>query len=163
MKLKICLLTSLIFAATALAQDGPLESLLDVYRVDFQELADGTTVEVLVAAEQAIPGEMLEYVLTYRNTGEQVLRGFVIKNAVPQNTTYVGESNSANIGSEFLVSIDYGVTWEDVPVTRVVTNSEGEEQTIEIPPTQYTNISWAVNEDLSPENAFELRYRVTIL
>lgn len=162
MKLKICLLTSLIFAASALAQDGPLESLLDVYRVDFQEIADGTTVEVLVEAEQAAPGEVLEYVLTYRNTGEQALRGFVIKNAVPQNTDYLGDSDSSDIGSDFLVSIDYGVTWESVPVIRVVTNSDGEEQTITIPPEQYTNISWKINEDLSPDNEFELRYRVVI-
>jgi uncharacterized repeat protein (TIGR01451 family) len=163
MKLKICLLTSLIFASLAFAQDGPLESLLDVYRVDFQELADGTTVEVLIEAEEAAPGEMLEYVLTYRNTGEQVLRGFVIKNRVPENTSYLAESDSADIGAEFLVSIDYGITWEDVPVTRTVTDSSGNERTITIPAEQYTNISWVVNEDLEPENQFELRYRVTIL
>lgn len=163
MKIKICLLASLLLSSIAIAQDGPLQSLLDVYRVEIQELEDGSAEEVLVAAEEAAPGETLEYVLTYRNVGDQALRGFVIKNAVPENTDYLADSNTANIGSDFLVSIDYGVTWESVPVTRVVTDSDGNEQTITIPAEQYTNISWKVNEDLSPEQGFELRYRVVIL
>ena len=163
MKLKICLLISFVFSSFALAQDGPLQSLLDVYRVEVQELENGTTVENLVAAEEAAPGETLEYVLTYRNDGDQVLRGFVIKNRVPENTNYIGASNRADIDTSFLVSIDYGITWEDVPVTRVVVDSSGEEKTIVIPPSQYTNISWQVHGDLEPQGDFELRYRVVIL
>lgn len=163
MKLKIGLLVSLAFGSLAFAQEGPLQSLLDVYRVEVQELDDGTTEEVLVAAGEAAPGEILEYVLTYQNIGEQALRGFVIKNVIPENTDYLGASNGSDIGAEFLVSIDYGVTWESVPVIRLVTDSSGVEQIITIPPEQYTNISWKVNEDLMPEADFELRYRVIIL
>lgn len=163
MKLKICLLVSLVFGSFAFAQEGPLQSLLEVYRVEVQELADGSTQEVLVAASEAAPGETLEYVLLYQNIGEQALRGFVIKNLVPENTDYLGGSSSSDIGAEFLVSIDYGVTWESVPVIRLVIDSSGVEQRITIPPEQYTNISWKVNEDLMPEADFELRYRVIIL
>lgn len=163
MKIKICLIISLFFSLSAMAQEGPLESLLSVYRVVVEEAGDGSTQESLVEAEEALPGESLEYVLSYRNVGDQVLRGFVIKNRIPDNTNYLGETDSANIGSEFLVSIDYGVTWEDVPVTRVVTDSTGAERTIVIPAEQYTNISWNISEDLAPESDFELRYRVTIL
>lgn len=163
MKFKIFILVSLFLSLAAVAQDGPLHSLLDVYRVETQEAENGSTEEILVAAEEAAPGETLEYVLTYRNNGDQVLRGFVIKNRVPENTTYIGETDIANIGADFLVSIDYGVTWESVPVTRVVTDSSGAERTITIPPEQYTNISWIVTEDLPPEEEFELRYRVVIL
>ena len=163
MKLKIYLIIGLFFSLSAMAQEGPLESLLNVYRIEVEEADDGSIQETLVEAEEAAPGESLEYVLTYRNVGDQVLRGFVIKNRIPENTNYLGETDSANIGADFLVSIDYGVTWEDVPVTRVVTDSTGAERTIVIPPAQYTNISWLVNEDLAPESEFELHYRVTIL
>lgn len=163
MKFKICLFISLFFSLSVAAQDGPLESLLSVYRVVVEESDNGTSQETLVEAEEALPGELLEYVLSYRNVGDQVLRGFVIKNRIPDNTNYLAETDAADIGAEFLVSIDYGVTWEDVPVTRVITDSTGAERTIVIPAEQYTNISWKVNEDLSPESDFELRYRVTIL
>lgn len=162
MKLKICLFISLFFALPTLAQDGPLVSVLDVYRVEVQELEGGDAEESLVPVEEAVPGDTLEYVLSYSNVGEQVLRGFVIKNKVPDNTQYVGESDSANIDAEFVVSIDYGATWETPPVTRVVTDSSGEQRTIVIPPEQYTNISWRVGGDLEPQGEFELRYRVVI-
>lgn len=154
------------FAAQAFAQDtaqeGPLESLLDVYLVQSVTADDGSEIEELVAAEEAAPGDTLEYVLSYRNRGEQALQGFVIKNRIPESTRYVGDSDQADVGSDYLVSIDYGVTWEDVPVTRTVTDSSGAERTIVIPPTQYTNISWRVNDSLPPGESFELRYRVTV-
>lgn len=163
MKLKISLIICLFISAFAVAQEGPLESLLSVYRVVAEQGADGQVEESLVETEEALPGEVLEYLLSYRNNGDQALRGFVIKNRIPENTFYLGESGVASIGSEFLVSVDFGVTWEDVPVTRVVTDSTGVERTIVIPPEQYTNISWQINEDLAPEESFELRYRVEIL
>ena len=163
MKLKISLTICLFVSAFAVAQEGPLESLLSVYRVVSESVEGGQIEESLVETEEALPGETLEYVLTYSNNGDQPLQGFVIKNRIPENTMYLGESDSSDIGSDFLVSIDFGVTWEDVPVTRVVTDSTGTEQTIVIPPEQYTNISWQVTESLAPQENFELRYRVEIL
>lgn len=163
MKLKISLIICLFVSAFAVAQEGPLESLLSVYRVVSESVEGGQIEESLVETEEALPGETLEYVLTYSNNGDQSLQGFVIKNRIPENTMYLGESDSSDIGSDFLVSIDFGVTWEDVPVTRVVTDSTGVERTIVIPPEQYTNISWQINEDLAPQEGFELRYRVEIL
>ena len=163
MKLKISLIICLFVSAFAVAQEGPLESLLSVYRVVSEVGADGQAEETLVETEEALPGETLEYVLTYSNNGDQALQGFVIKNRIPENTIYLGESNSSDIASDFLVSIDYGITWEDVPVTRVVTDSTGAERTVVIPPEQYTNVSWQVNGDLAPQEDFELRYRVEIL
>lgn len=150
------------FASAVFAQEGPLESLMDVYRVDHVMAEDGSHTESLVPATEAAPGEQLEYLLTYRNRGTEPLRGFVIRNRIPDDTSYVGNSSSSSVAGDFLVSIDFGVTWEAVPVTRVVVNSEGVEQTITIPADQYTNLSWQVDEWLAPDDSFELRYRVSI-
>lgn len=149
-------------AGVAHAQEGPLESLLDVYLVQTATDEDGNPFEQLLASAEAAPGEHLEYVLTYRNRGEQALQGFVIKNRIPENTQYLGDSNQASVEADFTVSIDFGVTFESVPVTRVVTDSTGAERTIVIPPSQYTNLSWRVNESLAPGEEFVLRYRVVI-
>ncbi len=162
MRLRICLIVCLFATMPAWAQGKPLASLLDVYRVDKQVLGDGQLEEQLVSVEEAISGDTLEYVFSYKNVSEQVLSGFVIKNKIPEKTEFLPGSNSANIDSELLVSIDNGASWDTLPVTRVVADSGGEPRTIVIPPEQFTHISWRIAGGLPPEGEFELRYRVVV-
>ena len=152
----------LVAAAGVLAQqEGPLESLLQVFLVERVATEEGVQ-ETLSPTDEAEPGALLEYILTYSNVSEGALRGFVIKNQVPVNTSYVADSSSATVGSSFLVSIDHGATYESEPVTRVVTDADGNEKEIIIPPEQYTAIQWRVEDSLDAGEQMIMKYRVTI-
>lgn len=150
----------LFLSPTALAQE-PLESLLEVFLVEQVQTEDGVE-ESLIPASEAAPGSVLEYVLTYTNTGDQLLNGFVIKNPVPANTSYIGGSATVPDSAEFTVSIDHGATFETEPVVRVVTDENGNDREIVISPDQYNALQWVVQQPLSAEQAMSMRYRVTI-
>ena len=94
-------------APVTFAQEGPLVSLLDVYLVQAQIDQQGEAFEEPVPAEEAAPGDELEYVLTYRNRGEESLQGFVIKNRVPEKTAYQGDSNRAEPGDRLRYEVSF--------------------------------------------------------
>lgn len=157
------LLIALLFCASPVFADGPLDSQLDVYLIEQTFSDDGEVIkETRTPAAEAAPGSVLEYVLTYSNESDANLTGFVIKNAVPANTSYVGESDTSDINASFVVSIDHGTTWESEPVTRIVKDAEGNEKEVTIPPNQYTNISWRVTDTLKPDSTMKMTYRAEI-
>jgi len=132
------------FPSSAAYAQGPLESLLEVYLVK-QVATDEGVQETLTEADEAEPGSTLD---TYTNTGEQGLSGFVVKNPIPANTSYLADSASSSAGSDFTVSIDFGATYEPEPVTRVVKDENGSEKEIVIPADQYNSVRWVVEESL---------------
>lgn len=160
--IRFAMLFAMLTSFTTLAQaQGPLESLLKVFEVRQVSTADGIE-EALVEVDQAEPGSILEYVLTYTNTGDQALSGFVVKNPVPANTSYLTGSDTSSAGSSFTVSIDFGATYESEPVTRIVKDANGDDKEIVIPPNQYNSIRWVVDESLEAGSAMTMKYRVSI-
>src|SRR5436305_1139348 len=70
------------------AAKDPVEARLDVHKV--VRSADGR--ESLAAAEAVKPGDVLEYVVTYRNAGSQAVRDFAATLPIPQATELVAGS-----------------------------------------------------------------------
>lgn len=149
-----------LFTSTALAQ-GPLESLLQVYLVEQVATEDGVQ-ETLVEVDEAEPGSILEYVLTYTNTSEEGLKGFVIKNPIPANTSYLADSATLPPGGNFQVSIDHGSSFESEPVVRIVKDENGEDKEIVISPDQYNALQWVIEQPLEAGTEMSMSYRVTI-
>lgn len=149
---------SLSFSVQA---QGPLESVLEVFLVEKVSTSGGVE-ERLVPVGQAEPGSTLEYVLTYKNTGERSLKDFVIKNPIPANTSYIGRSELSPSGAQFNVSIDFGGSYEAVPVTRIVKDQNGEDKEIVISPDQYNSLRWVMTESLGEGDEMTMRYRVLI-
>lgn len=104
-------LSALAFALAlpALAQQKaapqPLDTRLEARKV--VAAADGK--ETLAAAENAKPGDVIEYTATYRNTTAQPLRNLEATLPIPPNTEYIpGSARPATAkatadGKEFLV------------------------------------------------------------
>lgn len=150
----------LSFSFSAQAQ-GPLESVLEVFLVEQVSTGNGVE-EKLVPVDQAEPGSTLEYVLTYKNISDQNLKGFVIKNPIPANTSYIGSSALSPKGAVFNVSIDYGSTYETAPVIRIVKDENGKDKEIVIPPDQYNSLRWVMQDSLGEGDVMSMRYRVII-
>lgn len=137
---------------------GALQS--DMKALLVQKNADGT--ENLVQTEEAAPGDMIEYQITYTNTGAEALSGLVVNGPMPQNTSYVGGSARTVAGEALEVSIDGGQTWETEPVIRREKNEYGQIVEVVIPPTDYTNVRWISSQAVQPASSIGYSYRVTV-
>ena len=137
--------------------DGPLSSQMETFLVTKK---NGK--EVVVATQQASPGDVVEYRLTYSNESDQPLSGLVITGPVPANTEYLKESAAADVKAEFTVSIDGGETYQSEPVKRTQTDSKGQSKEIIVPAGEYTQLRWVPEKGLQPGKVQTYRYRVKV-
>ncbi|ASJ76602.1 DUF11 domain-containing protein [Granulosicoccus antarcticus] len=146
------------FASMALA-NGLVEGRIEAYLVS----TDSQGNEVIQATAAAKPGELMEYRLTFVNSGESAVSGLNVIDPIPANTTFVSDSANSNADSLFEVSIDGGRTFEKEPVMRIETQADGSQKEVVIPPAQYTHVRWAVEESLDAEGGtHEYGYRVVV-
>ena len=124
------------WGAIALAQApaaGPLESKLEARKVS--RAADGS--ERYSAADTARPGDVIEYVATYRNTGGGRLSNVEATLPIPEGTEFI--PGSAKPGPQ-KVSVD-GLAFAKLPLIRMV-KREGKEYVESVPPRDYKFLRW---------------------
>ena len=137
--------------------DAPLSSQMDSYLVTSK---DGK--EVVEEAEQASPGDIVEYRLTYTNNGDQPLSGLIITGPIPANTVYLENSAATQVNADFTVSIDNGDSFQAEPITKTITGENGQSKNVEVSPSDYTQVRWQPKGSLQPDQVQEYRYRVTV-
>ncbi len=137
--------------AAAQAGSGGLESQLVARRV-----VDGEGRESLLDAASARPGDVIEYVATYRNTGKAAIRGLKATLPIPAETELIpGSARPAPAQA----SLD-GRAFSDLPLHRTVTRN-GQPVREPVPPREYRALRWVAGE-LGGGNSltFSLRVRV---
>ncbi len=118
--------------------------------------------ETLQETDSAAPGETIEYLLVYRNTGKGSLSGLNITGPVPANTVYLAGSALTVVAADLEVSIDHGELWEKEPVKRVRKQSDGSMREVVVEADEYTGIRWLPKEALLPGTVQKYHYRVVI-
>jgi uncharacterized repeat protein (TIGR01451 family) len=130
----------MVFGATpALAQKaaGPLETRMEQRKV---VAADGR--ERFEGAEAVKPGDVIEYVATYRNTGKDAITGLVATLPVPAETEYLpGSARPAGATA----SVD-GVRFEAIPLKRKARSADGKEIEQLVPYREYRALRWNAGE-----------------
>ena len=150
-------------AMSAAHAQTPLAVTLESYLVTEVTLEDGTTGEQLVPTETAEPGQVLEYHLTLENESETVIpEGVAATGPVPARTQYLGESATAQEGSNLTFSADEGESFSAAP-TVIVTDEEGNEEEVVAEPAQYDAVRWELLSELSPGTSRTFIYRVEVL
>ena len=137
--------------------DAPLSSQMESYLVTSK---DGK--EVVEEAEQASPGDIVEYRLTYTNNGDQPLSGLIITGPIPANTVYLENSAATQVNADFTVSIDNGDSFQAEPITKTITGENGQSKNVEVSPSDYTQVRWQPKGSLQPDQVQEYRYRVRV-
>ena len=156
------ILTALVVFLTgsvaALADQGPLTGNVKALRVVTQE--NGR--EVFVPADEARPKDVLEYRVTYANTGETTLRKVAVVDPVPVGTEYmVQTATRPNEGSvEF--SIDGGKTFHAWPIRIKKQTANGEEVIVQATADMVTHIRWLIESDFEPETEITFSYRAIV-
>ena len=99
---------------------------------------DARGAEALVSADQAKPGELLEYRALYRNAGTSEARGLAATLPIPRGTQYVrGSATPLQVEA----SLD-GRTFAPVPLMRKQKTADGRTVLREVPVSEYRALRW---------------------
>jgi uncharacterized repeat protein (TIGR01451 family) len=96
--------------------------------------------EVRVSADQAKPGDVIEYDATYVNTGSAPVQGVLATLPVPAGLEYLPKTAAP---ARLEASLD-GQTYAPVPLTRKVKRADGREETREVPAAEYRSLRWTI-------------------
>jgi uncharacterized repeat protein (TIGR01451 family) len=153
-KWKVLLAVVAAYSACAMAQGRDVvETRLEARKV----VRDAEGRDSLVAAEAVKPGETIEYVATYRNTGQQPVRNLAATLPIPANTEFV--SGSAR-PQDAQASLD-GRTFAPMPLKRRVVR-EGRTVEEEVPAREYRYLRWFPGE-LGGEKSLTFTARVRVV
>lgn len=133
-----CLLGANAFAAEATKAKTPLAITLTAQKVAKQ--ADGK--EKLLAANHALPGELIQYDALYHNQGARALNNVAPTLPIPAGMVYLADSASPAPAE---ASLD-GKNFERIPIKRKVTTPSGETKEQEVAATEYRALRWQVGE-----------------
>lgn len=143
-----------VFAVTAAAQQrNPIESRLDARKV--VTAADGK--ESFVAADAARPGDVIEYVATYRNTGTTAVKNLEATLPIPADTEFIPGSVKPP-GAR--ASVD-ARAFADMPLIRKVAR-DGRMVDEAVPYREYRALRWNTG-DLGANQAVTFTARVRVL
>jgi uncharacterized repeat protein (TIGR01451 family) len=113
--------------------------------------------EVFLPGNAARPGDVVEYVAVYRNTGRTGIRNVEATLPVPAGMEYVP---TGAVRPPAAASLD-GRTYRPVPLTRVVTLPDGRKETRTVPYAEYRYLRWTIGE-LAGGGSTALRARARV-
>jgi uncharacterized repeat protein (TIGR01451 family) len=152
------LLAGLSLPAAALAQ--PEITLEITVQKEVVVVENGVETITLEPTDVTVPGDTLEYTLTYRNVGDEKATNVVLNNPIPGGCTYVPGSATKE-KAELDFSIDGQAYKKPALLTYEVTLPNGTRETRVASPEEYTHIRWRVSEVL-PNEVSSVSFKVKI-
>jgi uncharacterized repeat protein (TIGR01451 family) len=152
-------LVAVAFGPLAAAADqGSLKGNVEALRVVTQD--NGRV--VFLPADEARPQDILEYRVTYANTGETTLHSVTVVDPVPIGTEYIGRSATRPNEGAVEFSIDDGKTFHAWPIRIKKKTENGKAVEVEATPDMVTHIRWTISSDFEPESAITFSYRAIV-
>lgn len=121
---------------------------------------DGKKVEAREPALEVYPGDILAYILTYKNLGNEAAHDVALRDPIPESTTYVAGSVFGP-GTIVGFSIDDGKTFKGASLLSYEINVNGKAIKKKASPEQYTHIQWIVKE-VAPGKSGMAGFRVRV-
>lgn len=129
-------LSLLVLVGAALAQsNGEVTSTLTVTRI----VAGKDGKETRAAADEARPGDVLEYVAEYRNAGKAPARKLEATLPIPAGTEFLSATAKP---ADVRASLD-GAKFEAVPLKRKVRRADGSVVEELVPTSEYRFLRWS--------------------
>ncbi len=146
---------SLAWAAPARA-DEPVQLTLVAKKEVLVKSKDGKTERKLIEPKAVAPGDVIVYLLSFRNTGNKPKENVTINDPIPANTIYLAGS-ATGPGAEILFSVD-GKHF--APEGKVTVTENGEKRLAD--PSEYRHIRWRLKHPLAPGKAGQASFRVKV-
>lgn len=121
---------------------------------------DGKKVEKLVAVEETVPGDVLQYTLNYSNKGDEKAKDAIVNDPIPSGTLYVVDS-AFGPGAEISFSIDKGKSFKQPSLLKYEVKVDGKTQKRKATPDKYTDIRWKIKE-IAPGKSGMAGFRVRV-
>jgi uncharacterized repeat protein (TIGR01451 family) len=149
----------LALAAPALAAPRIVFSIAQLREV--VEEKGGARTTRLVPAQSVSPGDVVEYVLTYTNQGDEPAVDANIDDAIPKGTTYLADTASGE-GAEITFSSDGGRTFAPaVKLTYELRLPSGAVEKRVATPAEYTHVRWTLKK-VRPGATGKVAFRVRV-
>ncbi|HKQ59008.1 MAG TPA: hypothetical protein VJY35_14175 [Candidatus Eisenbacteria bacterium] len=153
---------ALVAALVGLALSAPFavhaQSGLTVSLTAHRVAVDARGRESFAQANQAKPGEVVEYRAAYRNTNGAAVREVQATLPIPDGMEYVARTASPKPA---LASLD-GRTFEPLPLKRKVRLPNGRQALREVPPGEYRFLRWSLGS-IAAGQAETVRARVRVV
>jgi uncharacterized repeat protein (TIGR01451 family) len=150
---------ALAFAVPALA--GPRITVSIAQLREVVEQKDGARATRLEPARSVAPGDVVEYVITYRNEGDAVATDAVVEDPIPSGTVYLAGSARGD-GAEIAFSSDGGKTFAPaVKLTYEVRLPSGAVEKRVATPDRYTHVRFTVKQ-VAPGATGTVAFRVRV-
>jgi len=119
-------------------------------------------VEEFLPADNARPGDLIEYRLVYSNAGDQPIQNILITDPVPIGTRLDPPSASKPETGRVEFSIDGGKQFQPWPILLKSRAPDGSEKLTEAKPEMVTHVRWGLEGAIPPEGEITLKYRTVI-
>lgn len=138
---------------------GPtLEGEMEAHKI----ILDKENREIAVPADKVYPRDTIEYTLRYHNSGSATASGVNLMGPIPAGTAYLDETATDIEGIYPVFSIDDGKSFQKAPVTYVVLNKQGKQESRVATPDMITNIKWILDTSLGVDQEVSVSYRVQV-
>ena len=152
----IALWASVLAAPAVAVAQGDVSVALTAHRVSTSPAGK----ETFVSAEQARPGEVIEYRATYHNAGSSRVGSLVATMPIPSGMEYLPRTAKPAV---VLASLD-GKTFAPVPLKRKVRLEDGREVMRDVPVSEYRWLRWTIGSlDAKSDEVVRARMRVVPL
>jgi uncharacterized repeat protein (TIGR01451 family) len=146
-------------------QKSSLELRLSVEKQAIQTDAQGKEIKVWQAMPgnnvAAIPGEVLRFTLKAENKGDRPAKKLVLAQPIPQGTSYVLNTATAQSPARIVYSIDGGKTFVAKPTVKV-TLQDGKTEERPASAEAYTHVRWLFDRQLLPKTSSKVFYQVKL-
>ena len=150
MRLVLAIVVGVLATPAIVRAAGDVSVVLTAQRV---AVMDGK--EILSPAEQASPGDVIEYRAEYRNSGAAAVKSLAATLPVPNGMEYLPKT-----GAPQLASLD-GKNFSSLPLKRRVRLADGREVLRDVPASEYRWLRWTIGT-LAPNQARTVTARVRV-
>jgi uncharacterized repeat protein (TIGR01451 family) len=153
----------LVLASPGLAAGDQPDLVLTVEMQEEVSVTDdqGEIQVVRKKVDNAAPGNVLIYTLTYTNTGDAPALDARVDDAVPQGTVLLpGSVRGEKAGVTF--SVDGGRTYTPFPVEIEFQGPDGRTVKKKAPADEYTHIRWTAQAPLRPGESRTASFKVLV-
>ena len=157
---RVMFLTSIlaVLVASIATANGPLQGTIEARKVVRKDSGR----EVFIPASEASPNDVIEYRLTYANSGEEAIRNLSVTDPIPSGTEYLSHTATRPEEGAVEFSINGGDSYHVWPVRYQVTLEDGSQEWRDATPDMITHIRWTFSGEFEPEMEITLTYRAKV-
>jgi uncharacterized repeat protein (TIGR01451 family) len=122
---------------------------------------DGKATTTRVPVDNAQPGDIVVYTISYSNTGKGPVLDATITDPLPSGVRYIADTAEGK-DAEIKFSVDNGQTWHAYPVMMTLKKPDGSMETKPAAADSYTHIKWTIKKPVAPGQSGQVRFKVTV-